>query len=77
MTHHISQSLSPIAEPFHLMWRNGQILCHTDPTLRVWVWPWTATMLTWPEACPACTRIYRSGYNQHQQALRTVATMAA
>ena len=77
MTHHISQSLSPIAEPFHLMWRNGQILCHTDPTLRVWVWPWTATMLTWPEVCPECTHIYRTGYNQHQQALRTAAQIAA
>ena len=77
MTHHISQSLSPIAEPFHLMWSDGQALCGVTPTPRVWVWPWTATMLTWPEACPACTHIYRSGYKRHQQALRTTAKIAA
>ena len=77
MTHHISQSLSPIAEPFHLMWSNGHILCHAAPTPRVWKWPWTATMLTWPEACPECTRIYRTGYHQYQHALKAAAKIAA
>ena len=38
MTHHISQSLSPITEPFHLMWRNGHLLCHAAPTPRRSPW---------------------------------------
>jgi hypothetical protein len=77
MTHHISLSLSPIAEPFHLMWSDGEVLCHVASTPRVWKWPWTATMLSWPEACSECTHIYRSGYNQHRQALTAAAPIAA
>jgi hypothetical protein len=47
MTHHISLSLSPIAEPFHLTWRDGQILCHAAPTPRVWVWLPCLTVNCW------------------------------
>ena len=58
-----------VAPVSHLMWRDGLVVCgEADPDAKhdnVWVWPWTDAMLMWPEACPACGRIYRSGYNRH------------
>ncbi len=48
------------AQPlFHLMWREGVVLCGVSEPERVWVWPWTDYMVTWPEACPACVAAYR------------------
>ena len=44
---------------FHLMWWEGVVLCGVAQPERVWVWPWTAYMVTWPEACPACVAAYR------------------
>ena len=44
---------------FHLMWREGVVLCGVSEPERVWVWPWTDYMVTWPEACPACVAAYR------------------
>ena len=44
---------------FHLMWREGVVLCGIAHPERVWVWPWTDYMVTWPEACPACVAAYR------------------
>ena len=44
---------------FHLMWREGVVLCGIAHPERVWVWPWTDYMVTWPEACPACVAVYR------------------
>lgn len=38
----------------HLLWRNGQVVCGEAQPARCWVYPWTDTMLSWPEACPAC-----------------------
>lgn len=46
-------------QPYHLMWRGGVVLCGAPANLRVWVWPWTDYMLTWPEACPACVAVYK------------------
>jgi hypothetical protein len=34
-------------------------------------------MLDWPEACPECTRIYHTGYNQYWQAIKAAAKIAA
>jgi len=47
------------ASSYHLMWQTGEVLCGVDPNPRVWVWPWTDYMLTWPEACSACVDAYR------------------
>ena len=44
---------------FHLTWSDGQPLCHATPTPRIWVYPWTDYMLTWPEACSACVTAYK------------------
>jgi hypothetical protein len=49
----------------HLAWTDGARLCG-DPASRSWVWPWTGTMLTWPEACPQCVAVYQAGYNNQQ-----------
>ena len=53
---------------FHLMWREGVVLCGVSQPERVWVWPWTDYMVTWPEACPACVVVYR-----HPKTTQTVA----
>lgn len=45
--------------PVHLMWRSGDILCGRPQTDGFWVYPWTDSMLTWPEACPACVAVYK------------------
>src|ERR1041385_4369316 len=50
---------SPPKPIFHLMWREGVVLCGINEPERVWVWPWTDYMVTWPEACPACVAAYR------------------
>jgi len=44
---------------FHLMWRDGIILCGDPQPGRVQVWPWTEYMLSWPEVCPACGAAYK------------------
>ena len=44
---------------FHLMWRDGIVLCGEHQPGRVQVWPWTDYMLTWPEACPSCVAAYK------------------
>ncbi len=54
---------------FHLMWRDGIVLCGEHHPERVQVWPWTEYMLTWPEACTACVQVYR----QPKPALATAA----
>lgn len=43
---------------FHLMWRDGLVLCGDPHAERVQMWPWTQGMLAWPEVCPACVRSY-------------------
>jgi hypothetical protein len=43
---------------FHLMWRDGIVLCGEHQPERVQVWPWTEYMLTWPEACTVCVASY-------------------
>lgn len=53
---------APPASPFpsfHLMWRDGIVLCGEQQPERVQVWPWTQGMLSWPEACPHCIEAYR------------------
>jgi hypothetical protein len=44
---------------FHLMWRDGVVLCGEPQPGCVQVWPWTAGMLTWPEACSSCVTAYQ------------------
>jgi SWIM zinc finger len=44
---------------FHLMWRDGIVLCGDPEPGRVQVWPWTEYMLTWPEVCPSCVAAYQ------------------
>lgn len=44
---------------FHLMWRDGIVLCGEYHPGRVQVWPWTDYMLTWPEVCPSCVAAYK------------------
>lgn len=44
---------------FHLMWRDGIVLCGNPHPERVQVWPWTEYMLTWLEVCPACRAAYK------------------
>ena len=45
---------------FHLMWRDGIVLCGDPQPGRVQVWPrWTEYMLTWPEVCPSCVAAYK------------------
>jgi hypothetical protein len=43
---------------FHLMWRDGIVLCDEPQPERVQVWPWTEYMLTWPEVCLSCVSTY-------------------
>jgi hypothetical protein len=44
---------------FHLMWRDGIVLCGEPHPERVQVWPWTEYMLTWPEVCLSCVTAYK------------------
>ena len=44
---------------FHLMWRDGMVVCGEPYPQQVKVWPWTDSLLTWPEACPACVQAYK------------------
>jgi hypothetical protein len=44
---------------FHLMWRDGVVLCTEPHPGRVQVWPWTEYMLTWPELCSSCVAAYK------------------
>ncbi|MSQ48170.1 MAG: hypothetical protein EXR78_07245 [Deltaproteobacteria bacterium] len=44
---------------FHLMWRDGIVLCGESHPDRVQVWPWTQGMLSWPEVCPSCVTAYQ------------------
>ena len=50
---------APQFPTFHLMWRDGIVLCGEHHPARVQVWPWTEYMLTWPEVCPACVVAYK------------------
>ena len=43
---------------FHLMWRDGLVVCGEPDPGRAQIWPWTEYMLTWPEVCPACVTAY-------------------
>jgi hypothetical protein len=52
-------SPAPQFPMFHLMWRDGIVLCGDPQPGRVQVWPWTEYMLTWPEVCPACIAAYK------------------
>ena len=52
-------ALVPQFPTFHLMWRDGIVLCGEPQPERVHVWPWTEYMLTWPEVCPACVAAYK------------------
>jgi hypothetical protein len=44
---------------FHLMWRDGIVLCGDPQPGRVQVWPWTEYILTWPEVCSSCVAAYK------------------
>jgi hypothetical protein len=50
---------APQFPTFHLMWRDGIILCGDPHPGRVQVWPWTEYMLTWPEVCSSCVATYK------------------
>ena len=52
-------ALAPQFPAFHLMWRDGIVLCGEPEPGRVQMWPWTEYMLTWPEACPSCLAAYK------------------
>ncbi len=54
---------------FHLMWRDGIVLCGESHPERVQVWPWTEGMLSWPEVCTAC----RATYHQPKRTLAKAA----
>ena len=56
---------APQFPTFHLMWRDGIVLCGAHHPDRVQAWPWTEYMLTWPEACKACL----ASYNQPKPVL--------
>jgi SWIM zinc finger len=43
---------------FHLMWRDGIMLCGDPHAERVQMYPWTAGMVTWPEVCKSCVHSY-------------------
>jgi SWIM zinc finger len=51
--------LAPQFPTFHLMWRDGIVLCGDPHADRVQMWPWTAGMVTWPEVCPWCVATYK------------------
>src|SRR5713101_52675 len=52
---------TPVKEtsPLHLMWRNGAALCGVNHPERFWVWPWSETVVTWPEICTACVTAWK------------------
>ena len=50
---------APQFPTFHLMWRDGIVLCGDPHADRVQMWPWTENMLRWPEACSACVAAYQ------------------
>jgi SWIM zinc finger len=50
---------APQFPTFHLMWRDGIVLCGDPHAERVQMWPWTAGMVTWPEVCPSCVTAYQ------------------
>jgi hypothetical protein len=50
---------APQFPTFHLMWRDGVVLCGESHAGRVQVWPWTEYMLIWPEVCPLCVAAYK------------------
>jgi SWIM zinc finger len=50
---------APQFPTFHLMWRDGIVLCGERHPGRVQVWPWTEYLLTWPEVCPSCLSTYK------------------
>ena len=50
---------APQFPTFHLMWRDGIVLCGEPQPGRVQVWPWTEYMLTWPEVCSSCVAAYK------------------
>ena len=50
---------APQFSMFHLMWRDGIVLCGDPHTDRVQMWLWSEYMLTWPEVCPACVTAYK------------------
>jgi hypothetical protein len=54
-----TEAPAPQFPTFHLMWRDGIVLCGEHQPGRVQVWPWTEYMLTWPEVCPACIAAYK------------------
>ena len=53
-------ALAPQFPMFHLMWRDGIVLCGEPQPGRVQIWPWTEYMLTWPEVCPSCVATYNN-----------------
>jgi len=55
-------SLPPV---FHLMWRDGLVVCGEPQPDRFWLYPWTDYMVTWPEACPACVAAYKQPKTAH------------
>jgi hypothetical protein len=47
-------------DPLHFAWRNGTVLCGTQPTSRTLAYhQWSYAMTRWPEACQACVQIYQ------------------
>ena len=54
-----TEAPAPQFPMFHLMWRDGIVLCGDPQPGRVQVWPWTEYMLIWPEVCPACVDTYK------------------
>jgi hypothetical protein len=59
----VSGSSTPQTAPqfpmFHLRWRDGIVLCGEHHPTRIQVWPWTESMLTWPEVCSSCVTAYK------------------
>jgi hypothetical protein len=49
---------TPQFPTFHLMWRDGIVLCGDPYADRVQMYPWTANMISWPETCSACVTAY-------------------
>src|SRR5215208_6751072 len=54
-----TEAPAPQFPMFHLMWRDGIVLCGNPQPGRVQVWPWTEYMLTWPEVCSLCVTTYK------------------
>jgi hypothetical protein len=55
----MTEAPAPQFPMFHLMWRDGIVLCGDPQPGRVQVWPWTEYMLTWPEVCLSCVAAYK------------------